>query len=353
MSGAFGWGGKDRRDDYGTVSNSGGGFSRAVDAYNRPARNPNAAPAPSGTQSYVDAESYVDADYKSVTIPPTPAIDLSPKRMFKSTAKNVLIVATDVTGSLLNWREDIFKFLPLLYKEAQQYLGDDLEIMFIAYGDCDFNDRIEVASFGKGQILDTHLTALYKTAYGGGNQAESTEVVAYFIHERVDTSSAKNVYAFFITDEKCQPKVSESEVRDNLDLSVNPELRDAQTVFRSLFRRMEVFVVFAETGSYDREVPNSAKVFADWWRNMVGAERVCPMPRANLVVETMLAVVAKTTGQLAVYTQNYQTRRGGTQYGMVNKSHVDRSIAFVPGAGPSTPNLAPKSRLLIDTDDKN
>ena len=342
MSGAFGWGGRDRRNDTSTTSGGGGGFSRAQSAYKSPPRNPNAAPAPSS-----GAQSYVDADYQSYAIPPTPNIDKSPKRNFKSTAKNVLIVATDVTGSLGGWRKDMFKFLPLLYKEAQSYLGDDLEIMFIAFGDCKYSDPIEVTTFGRGQTLDTHLTALYKHASGGGDLEESPEMVAYFIHERVDTSTAKNVYTFFITDEKCATTISETQARDILDCTVNPELADSKTVFRSLFRRMELFLVFAETHSYgQRETVN----FQDFWKDMLGAERVCPMPRANLVVETMLGVVAKTTGQLAVYTQNYQTRRGNTTYGAVNKSHVDRSIALVPGAGPSTPNLAAKSRLLTDDD---
>lgn len=335
MSGAFGWGGKDRRDQYQPADNT--GFSRAAGAYSRAPRPSSPAPTGGGGQSYVDP------DYRSQAVPP--ALDVSPTRNFKSTAANVIIVATDVSGSLGTWREDIFKFLPLLYKEAQQYLGDDLEIMFIAYGDAKFGDRIEVATFGRGQILDTHLTTLYKNASGGGNAAESSELVAYFIHERVDTTSAKHVYTFFITDEPCQHTVSDSEVRANLNLSLNPELRDSRTLFTSLLRRMELFVVFAETDSYQR----TPEFEADW-RSIVGQERVCPMPRSNLVIETMLAVVAKTTGQLAAYTQNYASRRAGTQYGMVNKDHIDRSIALVPNAGPSTPNLAAKSRLLTSSD---
>lgn len=333
MSGAFGWGGKDRLNH--TPDNN--GFTRAVDAYSRPARAPS-QPAPAG-----GSQSYVDPDYRSTV---TPQVDLSPRREFKSTAENVLIVATDVTGSLSDWRQDIFKFLPMLYKETQQYLGDDLEILFIAYGDAEYGDRIEVATFGRGAVLDTHLSSLYKDAVGGGNMMESTDLVAYLIHERVDTSSAKHVYTFFITDEKCYPQVSSSRIRE-LDLPVKPEITDSRTLFRSLLRRMEVFVVFAETNAYPDEMGGFK---ADWTR-MVGPERVCPMARSNLVVETMLGVVAKTTGQLQTYTQNYVARRGGTQYGGINKSHVDRSIALVPGAGPSAPNLAAKSRLLIASDD--
>lgn len=337
MSGAFGWGGNDRRDRSTVQDNN--GFSRAVDAYSRSPRTPS---APAST--YGGGQSYVDPDYRSQVAPATPPIDVSNQRDFKSTARNVIIVATDVTGSLGDWRQDIFKFLPLLYKEAQQYLGDDLEIMFLAYGDVKYGDPIQVATFGRGQVLDTHLTNLYRDANGGGNAAESSEVVAYFLHQRVDTSSAKNVYTFFVTDEPCQRTVSDTDVRGGLDIPMNPELRDTRTLFASLLRRMEVFVVFAETNSY----PGRMHEFETTWRGIVGDERVCPMPRSNLVVETMLAVVAKTTGQIQTYSQNYASRRAGTQYGMVNKSHVDRSIALVPGAGPSVPNIAAKSRLLTD-----
>lgn len=332
MSGAFGWGGNDQRGSYTGAQDD--GFGRARSTYSRS--------SPGGsTHNPSGGKSYVDPDYKSRV-----EVDVSPTRDFKSTAANVIIVATDVTGSLRNWRTEIFKFLPLLYKEAQQYLGEDLEVMFIAYGDVQYGDRIEVTTFGRGQVLDTHLTSLYKDADGGGNAAESSEVVAYFLHEKVNTSSAKNVYTFFVTDEKCQAQVAAQDVSNGLGLLLNPELRDTKSLFRRLLARMEVFVVFAETGSYDSTIKKSAWVFADWWRGMIGDHRVCPMPRANLVVETMLAVVAKTTGQLKVYNKNYGSRRAETQYGGVNKSHVDRSIAFVQGPGPSTPNLAAKSRLL-------
>ena len=342
MSGAFGWGGNDRRDTYSPSPTPDRGFSRAVGAYN----NPPSTPAPSRAYG---TNSYVDPDYKSRVTPvarsmaaPMAPVDVSPTRTFKSTKQNVIIVASDVTGSLGSWRADIFKFLPLLYQEAQQYLGDDLEIMFIAYGDVQYGDPIQVATFAGGPVLDHHLTSLYKDATGGGNKAESSEIVAYFLHESVDTSSAKNVYTFFITDEPCQPTVSGSDVQSNLGLTMNTELRSSRAVFTSLLRKMELYVVFAETNSYAGHMES----FKQAWRDIVGAERVCPMPRSNLVIETMLGVMAKTTGQLQKFSQNFTSRRGNTQFGAVNQSIVAQSIALVPGAGPSVPNIAAKSRLL-------
>lgn len=342
MSGAFGWGGKDRRS-YGTRTStppSDGGFTRAKGAYKSP---PASAPS---TQRKAPDRSVIDASFHTA---PASAIkiDLRPTKKLVSKAANVIIAVLDVTGSMGSWRTDIFKHLVTLYKESQGYLGDDVEILFCVYGDVKYGDRLEVAEFGSGPELDDHLEALYMNAGGGGDEQESPEMLAYYLLQNVDVSSAKHVYTFFVTDEAGASTISEGHARSHLDLSVNAELSDTRTVFRSLLRKMEVFTILRKTdmGGYD-----PARI-RQWWVDCLGEERIMPLDRGNLVVESMLACVAKTTGQLGQFTQDFQTRRGATKFGDVNQDLVMKSVAMVPGADAKLDAPKAKTKLLIPAPD--
>lgn len=286
-------------------------------------------------------QSVIDASFHTAPAPrPKVNIDLRPVKSLKSTAANVIIAVLDVTGSMGSWRADIFKHLVTLYTDAQSYLGDDLQILFIVYGDVKYHDRIEVAEFASGPVLDDHLQVLYMNASGGGDGEESPELVAYYLLQQVDVSSAKHVYTFFVTDESGADEVSEQQARQHLELAVNSELRDTKTVYRSLLRKMEVFTVLRETDCY-----NPAPI-RQWWLDVLGPERIMPLDRGNLVVESMLACIAKTTGQLGQFTQNFQTRRGATRFGAVNQDLVMKSVAMVPG-GDADQLQAPKAKTKL------
>jgi hypothetical protein len=351
MSGAFGWGGRDRRGGSSsrssstpTPSPSRGGFTKAKKAFGSPP--PMSTPVtpkssrPATQASIAGGVASRAADLANVG---RVSFSLRPTKALKSTAKNVIIVALDATGSMGKWREDILKYLVLLYVEAQGFLGDDLEVLFITYGDLKFNDEIEVAQFGRGQELDTHLVSLNISMGGGHDEEESPEIVAYYLLQQVDVSSAKHVYTYFITDERAAATVDATLVRQNLDLSFNTEYRDTTSVFRALLRKMEVFLVLRKTDdySYDYDRIRSS------WEKMLGAERVLPLDLSNLVVEVMLAVIAKTTDQMSLFDQSFDLRRGATQFGATNRDLVGKSIALVPGTDPTAPPPAPKTALLV------
>jgi len=353
MSGAYGWGGKDRRSNRSSTPSSrpspssNDGFTRAKQAHQRPAP----AATPSGTSARpktVLGQGSVAADRSAAAASaPKVTFSLEPTKKLKSTARNVLAVVLDMTGSMGDWRDQIMKYLPMLYKEAQGYLGDDLEILFIVFGDLKcHSDKILVAEFGRGPELDSHLVALNKHQAGGGDEEESPEMVAYYLLQQVDLSSAKNVYTFFITDEKAAEEISETIARSHLGLQVNPELCRTTDVFGSLLRKTEVFVILRKT-----EVRGySPEGIRQFWVDTVGEERVMPLDLPNLVVEAMLACVAKTTGQYGQFTQDFQSRRGGTKFGAVNLDAIGKSVAMVPGAGPDAPTIQAATKLLVPID---
>jgi len=343
MSGAFGWGGGDRRAYKPTKVTKQGGFSRAQKAYDSPPAAPKTVTPKTATRGSRTAASRLPSVDRSV---PAARIDFSPARTIKTDAANVLMVAMDTTGSMGSWRDEIFRRVALMYKEAQGFLGDDLAILFIGFGDAKYGDPIEVAPFGSGPELDDFLEAMQKHTGGGGDEEESPELAAYFVHRRVEMPNVKHAYFWVVTDEKAAPEVSGRLVRSILGLT-DGEMPTTRILFQMLLRKMEPFIVLRRTdmGNYD---PEAIRKF---WVDIVGEERVVPLDDGRRVVDTMLGVVAKTTGQLDKFTKGLLQRQGKTKFGNVNIQTVQASIAMVPGAGPQQVLPAMSKPLLPASDD--
>jgi len=338
MSGAFGWGGGDRRafKPSKAIKTQQGGFSRAQKAYDSP-------------PVVVDKASVSKAAVSAASVLPVSAsvkVDFNPVKVSKTDAANVLIVAMDTTGSMGSWREEIFKRLALLYKEAQGYLGDDVQVLFIGFGDSKYGDPFEVAPFGGGPELDVFLEAMNKRSGGGGDEEESPELAAYYAHRRVEMPKAKHAYFWVITDEKAAPNVSQRLASQVLGID-DGEAPTTKVTFQMLLRKMEPFIILrrADCMGYD---PDRIR---DFWVDIVGEERVVPLDDGRRVVDTMLGVVAKTTGQLDRFTKALVDRQGKTKFGNVNIQTVQASIAMVPGAGPSDAQIPVVSKPLLPAAD--
>jgi hypothetical protein len=165
-------------------------------------------------------------------------------------------------------------------------------------------------------------------------------MVAAYLYGHVDVSSAKHVYTFIITDESGATEVNHHLSRQLGIKDTNIDRTGA--LFRALLQRMELFVVLRDTDCY---YPPPIK---QWWTDNLGAQRILPLNLPNLVVEVMLACVAKTTGQMDRFTQAYQSRRGETRYGAVNYETVQQSVAMVPDADQTEAPPPATSRLLVD-----
>lgn len=343
MSGNYGWGGRDRSNDYDTYSGGGGGgFSQARSPYNQ-GPQPSYTPTPTGTRSNQSMH---------MTAVPGRNVDLSPRKHIKTTKDNVLIVSMDRTGSMGTWRAEIFQRLPLLYKEAQKYLGESLEIIFMGFGDVQLcGDKFDVAPSGCGPELDGYITALDGQADGGGNAKESAELPAYYVSKQIDTSDAKAVFFFTITDEGFYDDVSEADVEALLGLRADAETVDSCHLFQSLKTRMNAFVIRAETDSYSGYAQTKIN---DQWKRALGEDCYVPLDDARRVVDVMLGVIAKVRGQFNQFSQDLSKRQGGTPFGGVNIKTVTKSISMVRGA-PSAPPVTAgtKSLLSIQPPDLN
>lgn len=266
------------------------------------------------------------------------------KHALKSTAANVMIIVLDVTISMSRWLDEIFKRLPTLYIEACQYLGtDDLEILFIAHGDVRTdNFPIQVAKFGREAELDQIIASFYRKCGGGGQGDESQELVAYYLSKQVDTSTAQNVYTYFITDEAACDTVDSDAVKEHLELPFDYELTQTKDIFSILQRRGKVFTVLCETNNPDYD----AALIRRRWESNVGKDNIIPLNDSRRVVDVILGSVAKLTGQLAQFTQNLTMRQQGSQYAAQNIETVQKSIALIGNSLPVVPQGKSKRPLV-------
>lgn len=235
--------------------------------------------------------------------------------------------------------------MPLLFKEAQALLGQSLVILFIAFGDVKFGDRIWVTKFGAGPELDGFLASLPRSANGGGDEQESAELVALYVLQRVAFLNARNVYFWTITDESPASVIDPTHARQHVGVDLGPEACTTESVFGALVLKTRPFVVLRRT---DISHYSPDRIRASW-ESIVGKERVLPLDDGRRVVDVMLAVVAKTTGQTAAFHASLIARQGGTKFGAANIATVQRSVALVPdGAAPLQVPVARSKCLLPD-----
>lgn len=340
MSGSFGWHGGSRSNSYRDNDRD---YSSARSAYTPPAnRVTRVTPKPTPTKAKSTPQAPVWKEKQAVT----PGVPTA-KHSLKSTAENVIIVVSDLTGSMEEWPKEIFKRLPLMFGEVQGYLGQDLEFLFIAHHDAhadrDRTSTTQVTRFGRGPELDGLLASFDMPGRTGGGQGyESHELVAYYLLHQVDTSSARNVYCFFITDEVPFDQVKSDLVRDELGLSGGGE--NSVDVFRALQQKMNVFTVLRRTTSY----PTKIRKFEEWWANALGKDKVLKLNDHRRAVDVMLGSMAAHTGQKEKFTQALQTRQGPTRHGDQNIQTVLNSIAFVGPSGPETEQISNTTKGLLD-----
>ena len=322
MSGAFGWINNNHHHNASTVAPATTWFDDAKRAYRAPLA---AAPQP------------VVRDLRAAAATKAQAPVPTALHTLKSAAANVIIVSLDLTGSMGQWPEEIFKRLALLWREATKYLGsEDLEILFIAHGDARTDEYpLQVTRFGHGPELDDLLASFKPVggAGGGGQGSESSELVAYYLLKQVDTSSARHVFTFFVTDEAGCDQIAPALAKKCLGLAVDPELHRADVVMRCLNLRMNAYAILCETNCYD------PAVIRQWWETHLGAEKVLPLDDARRVVDVMLASIAATTGQLESFANDMLARQGKSRFATQNVKTVLASVALIGGSKAVTPQL--------------
>jgi len=234
------------------------------------------------------------------------------------------------------YKVELFKRLALLFKQAQGYLGDSLQILFIGFGDAGFKEPIEVPPLGAGPILDEYLAAMTHDTHGGGNYIESADMAALYVHNLLDTSSVKSAHFFICTNEGCYDPSQRGDVKRVLGLDLSEDERDMKKVFRALQRRMGVYLIRPTYTA--RMHPVILERITKQWNDLLGEDYIIGSPDPRRVVDQMLAVAAKITGQYPQFTTHLQKRQGQMQHGAENIAGVHASVAHIRGA-PEPPEV--------------
>jgi hypothetical protein len=244
-------------------------------------------------------------------------------------------------------RQEILDRCALLFKESQILLGESVEIIFGSFGDtraC--GDPMEVCQPGAGPELDTYLKALNMNAGGGGNVHESSDLSLFYSLMQVDTSSAKQVFCFILTDEMAYETLDEADVQTNLGLRLN-EFRKTSDVAKAMLRRMNVYTILSSYCNNPRAFETD-EIRKSWEEILGDPGRVVPLDDARRTVDVLLGVISKVTGQFNLFSQKLSARQSGTQYGAVNISTVHQSLANVSGAPQApVPSKANPAKSLI------
>jgi len=123
-----------------------------------------------------------------------------------------LIIVTDETGSMGEWPKVMFSKLPYLAHEAKnEYLGEDCEICFAAFGDahCNENYPLQAQPFTKAnKKLKEVLEKLVIEGGGGGQTMETSELAALYFAHNVSMPKAKKPIIIFISDEQPYDEIS-------------------------------------------------------------------------------------------------------------------------------------------------
>lgn len=209
-------------------------------------------------------------------------------------------VMFDVTGSMARVPQVVQSKLGTLMETLlDKGYCKDPQILTGAIGDS-FSDRVplQMSQFESGIEIDEQLGLIYREAGGGPGGRESYQLALYAFARKTDidcwNKRGEKGYLFLMGDEMVYDRITREEARtvfgDTLqeDVLTTDLIREVQQRF-NLF-----FIIPAGTHGYgDTRV-------REHWQNLVGAQNVIMLEDANLISETIGAVVGMIESDAAL-----------------------------------------------------
>ena len=229
--------------------------------------------------------------------------NVDPKGLFPDSLKTEsdapLVIGFDVTASMDDWPITICSKLPYLEFEGQEYLGDDMQISWCAFGDskCD-KYPFQALEFCKGKKLKTELDKLIHEGGGGGNRCESYDLAARYYSQNCETPEAIRKPIFiFICDEGIYNSPSADEWSSTTDIG------DWKAAFAALSNKFSVYCIRKPYFAGESDVKKQ-------WKETLGEDRVIMLQDANRVVDVIFGILAKETGRIDYFEDELRDRQG-------------------------------------------
>lgn len=255
-----------------------------------------------------------------------------------------VIIAVDQTGSMGDWPATMFSKLPYLDKEGQEYLGEDLEFCFMAFGDAYNNENypLQVRPFAKGLELEKTLKELVIERGGGGQMSETSELAAFFALKCVSMPKAVKPIFIIITDEKCyntiDPKYAEAYCGIKLEKTLT-----TKAVFEKLKEKYSVYLIRKPYSPSNTNRMSSDDIeITDHWKELVGADHIAELPSADRVVDVIFGIFAKETNRIAYFEHELEDRQLPDKDGASKVAIVYKSLATIH-------NTAAAARAVMKT----
>lgn len=189
-------------------------------------------------------------------------------------AKNPIVIALDVTGSMGDSAKIMFDKIPMFWGQIEQkaYLADPA-ISFAAIGDvyCD-EVPLQVTQFEKAKAIHPWLKKIWLEGGGGGQTMESYDLAALFFLEKCSVPGMEHGFFFYIGDEGYYPEL---------------DGKDTIPIFRELMSRFDTFFIH---WPYGQSPHDDERIVKDWKRVM--GERFVILKDPKAIVDVMLGLIA-------------------------------------------------------------
>jgi hypothetical protein len=228
----------------------------------------------------------------------------------KTRSKAPLAILCDVTGSMGSWPAAIFAKLPYLENEGKEYLGDDLEISFCAFGDI-YSDKypLQVRNFSKGTDLKKQLEALVIEGGGGGQVKESPEAAALYYARNVEMPVASKPICIIITDESLYETINKDDARKHAKVDLEARIKTS-AVFDELKRRYAVYLVRKPYDAYAGDgISSTDKGIVKDWLKHLDDEHIVTLPNEERVLDIILGILAKETDRIEYFRDELKDRQ--------------------------------------------
>jgi len=262
-------------------------------------------------------DAHVGRSYGDAKAAGKKAADMAPDAI-KTESRAPLAILCDVTGSMGRWPAAIFSKLPYLEIEGKEYLGDDMEISFCAFGDI-YSDQypLQVRNFSKGTDLKVQLEALVIEGNGGGQVKESPEVAALYYARNVDMPKAAKPICVIITDESLYDTVSKDDAKRHAKVNLEKRI-STKDIFDELKLRYAVYLVRKpyNATSGDNISPTDKGIVRDWLQYL-DEDHIVTLPNEERVLDIIFGILAKETNQIDYFRDELKDRqlkdRGGAK----------------------------------------
>lgn len=287
-------------------------------------------------------KSVVDRSYVSAVAASIDADSLIPDSI-STECENPFIIVCDVTGSMGEWPMTIFSKLPYLEHEGKEYLGEDMEISFIAVGDATAKDKypLQVQNFAKGPDLKDSLAKLIHEKGGGGDSEESYELSALYLAENCKMPNAiRKPLCIIIGDEGIHSVLTEDEAQRWCKTSIDKRLT-AKEVFDKLLAKFDVYIIRKPYNcSGNSTSPENNRIQLQW-EAILGADHVVSLSDPERVVDVIFGILGQVSGRYDEFVKELNDRQGKDLNGEYKVDVVLKSLRTI-----HTPSKASMKKLV-------